>query len=94
LPLAVRRERDGLKTKPLDILTNIRYLEGMSKHKQSKMGRPKFPPGVARSVYVAFRLSPSERERMEAAAAKQGLTMAAFLRDAVLVAVDEVEGKQ
>jgi predicted DNA-binding protein len=64
----------------------------MSKRK-SKMGRPKYPPGAAMSVYVAFRLTPAERVRMEAAAGKQGQTMAAFLRDAVLGAVDQVEGK-
>jgi predicted HicB family RNase H-like nuclease len=55
----------------------------MGKKKTSKMGRPRFPAGKAKSIQIAVRIEPVLYEKMQAAARREGKGVATWLRDTV-----------
>ena len=53
----------------------------MGKQKKSRMGRPPFPKGEAKSVQLVFRVRPVLYRKLRAAARRQGKPLAAWIRE-------------
>ncbi|MCL5280494.1 MAG: hypothetical protein M1376_11370 [Planctomycetes bacterium] len=53
----------------------------MSKQKKSRMGRPCFPAGKAKSIQFAVRVEPALYDKMRAAARREGKGLATWARD-------------
>ncbi len=53
----------------------------MGKQEKTKMGRPKFPPGKARSKAVLLRLTPAMYNKIIKAAKGEGKVATDWLRD-------------
>ena len=54
----------------------------MSKQKTTRMGRPRFPAGKAKTKCVLVRLTPALHRAMSAAAKREGQALATWIRDA------------
>jgi predicted HicB family RNase H-like nuclease len=54
---------------------------GMSKKEPTRMGRPPFPEGKAKSEQIVFRAEPGLCEQIRAAAKREGKGLATWIRD-------------
>ena len=59
---------------------NVSPCDAVRMTDSKKMGRPVLPEGKARSAVVRFRVTESERARMEAAAEKAGVSLSEWAR--------------
>lgn len=64
----------------------------MSVRKKARMGRPPLPKGTAKASMFCIRLSPSEREAIERAAAANDLTVSEWARKMLLANANTDEG--
>jgi len=63
------------------------------KTKGSKMGRPQFPKGMAKSVKLCVRVKPGVQEALSEAARQRGVTVSAYVSEVLEAAVTEKGNK-
>jgi hypothetical protein len=75
--------------KRLDILANSMYNRGMSRQERSRMGRPRFPRGRAKSARIGVRLEPGLYQTLLVVAKRAGKPLATWIRDVLARAAEQ-----